>query len=99
GPVGHIHHNETSVPPAAIGRIATNDGVVQPVAAEFRRPIRLLAGRDIHARQPKTSSLDGILRVAHVDGDQDVIAETVEQGGGIVPASTSIPATMQPAAL
>ena len=72
---------------------------MQAKAAVRGRPVRFFAGGDVHARQPVFSREDGMLRVLHVDCDQDVVGEAVEQRRGVGPATADIPDAMQARAL
>ena len=76
-----------------------HDGVMQSEPALRHRPVRLLASCGIHAREPEFPSHFGFGRIGHVDGDQNVIRESVQQGRGIGPPSAGIPDPVQPAAL
>ena len=90
-----VDHREARVAPRAIGDVVMDDRVVQPEAPVLGRPVRLLAGRDVHPRQPVFSGELRLLRVFQVDGDQDVVGETVEQRRGIGPAPADVPEPMQ----
>ena len=59
----------------------------------------LLAGGDVHARQPVFAGEDRLLRVCHVDGDEDVVGEAVEQRRGVGPAAADVPEAVQAGAL
>ena len=95
GLVLDVDNGEAGVAPAAIGDVVVDDGVMQAEAAVLGRPVRLLAGRHVHARQPVLPGHDRLLRVRHVDGDEDVVGEAVEQRRGVGPAPADIPQAMQ----
>ena len=68
---------------------------MQPEAAVRRRPVRRLAGGDVHARQPVFAGEPRLGRVGHVDGDQDVVGEAVDQRRGVGPAPADVPEPVQ----
>ena len=90
-----IDDREAGVAPAAISDVLVDDGVMQPEAAVRRRPVRRLAGGDIHARQPVFAGEPRLGRVGHVDGDQDVVGEAVDQRRGVGPAPADVPEPVQ----
>ena len=63
------------------------------------RPVRRLAGRLVHAGNPPAAGLARLRRIAHVDGDEDVVGEAVDQRRGIGPAPAGVPDAMDAAAL
>ena len=75
-----------------------HDRMVQAVAA-LGRPGGRLAGRLVHAGDPPAPGLDRLGRVGHVDGDEDVVGEAVDQRRGVGPAAARVPDAMDAAAL
>ncbi len=94
----NIDHHQAGIAPGGIRGIAVHDRMVQAVAA-LRRPVRLLAGGEVHARQPVAAGLARFRRVGHVDGHEDVVREAVEQRRDIGPAAAGVPDAMHAAAL
>ena len=82
---------------ARIGGVAVDDGMVQAEAAGAR-PVRRLARRLVHAGNPVATGLARLGRIAHVDGDEDVVGEAVDQRRGIGPAPAGVPDAMDAAA-
>src|SRR6266852_711645 len=74
--VGDVDHHKSGVAPCAVGGVAVDDGVMQTVAPG-RRPARRLARGLIHAGQPVPARLARLRRVAHVDGDENIVGEAV----------------------
>src|SRR5215472_18784336 len=96
--VSDIEHNHAGIAPRRIGSVTIDDRVMQPVAARSF-PRRRLAGCRVHSRNPPSSSLLRRGWVAHVDGDEDVICEAIEQGRGVSPSPSGVPEAMNAAAL
>ena len=97
--VCHIDHHETGVAPGSRRPYRRcMIGMVQTVSS-CRCPVGLLPGREVHTRQPVSSGLTGLCRVGHVDGDEDVVGEAVEQGRRVSPAAARIPDPVDAAAL
>ncbi len=71
----------------------------QAEAAVLGRPVGLLAGGDVHARQPVFAGQLRLRRVCHVDGDEDVVGKAVEQRRGIGPAPADVPDAVQAGAV
>ena len=94
-----VDHHETGIAPRAIGNVVVDHRVVQAVAAGRKRPIRHLAGGEVHARQPVSADDRGLGRVGHVDGDEDVVREALHHRRGIGPAAADVPDAVQPGAL
>src|SRR5215471_3823945 len=98
GAVSDIEHNHAGIAPCRIGSVAIDDRVMQPVAPRSFPGWRL-AGCQVHSGNPPSSTLTRRGWVAHVDDDEDVICETLEQCGGVSPTPTGVPEAMNPAAL
>ena len=99
GLVGHVDARQTAVAPGAIGDVVGDYRVVEAVAAAFKRPIGLLARREIHARQPIAADDLRLGRVLHVDGDENVVGKAIDHRRRIGPASADIPDAMKARAL
>src|SRR5471032_3140254 len=90
GAVGDVEYHHAGVAPGAVGGVAVNDRMMQAVTPR-RLPGRYLAGRLIHAGNPPAPSLAWIGRVTEVNGDENVICESVQQHRGIGPAAANVP--------
>ena len=97
GRIGDVNHDQAGIAPGAISRGAVDGGVVQ-AHPPGRLPSRRFAGRLVHAGQPVASHLPGIGRVGHVDGDEDIVREPIEQRRSVSPASAGVPDAMNAAA-
>ena len=94
-----VDDDEVGVAPGAVGDVAVDDAVVAAVAAGLGRPVRRLAGGEVHAGQPEASGLAGLGRVGHVDGDEDVVGEALDQRRGVGPAAADVPDAVDAAAV
>src|SRR6185436_5110371 len=98
GPVGDIDHHHAGVAPGGIGGVAVDDGVMQAEAARAG-PARRFAVGLVHAGDPPAASFARFRRVRHVDGDEDVVGEAVDQRRGVGPAPAGVPDAVDAAAL
>src|SRR5918912_2759484 len=93
-----VENDHAGVTPGRIGRIATNDRVMEAVAS-MRRPGRRLGGAAVHTGNPVAAGFARMARVRHVDDEKNVITETVEQRRDVSPAPADVPDPMHAPAL
>lgn len=90
GSILDIQDHYPGVAPGKVGRVAVDDGVMQTLPA---RGIRHggLARRGVHSGQPVPPDFLRSGGIAHVDSDENVVGEAIDQGRSIGPMPAGIP--------
>ena len=96
GLIGHIQNGQPAIAPGRISDVVLHHRMVQRPAT---LPMRGFSGREVHAGNPPPPALHRLCRIGHVDDDEDVIDEPVQQRRRISVTTACPPNAVQAKAL